>query len=315
MGVSKVVYGDNTIIDLTSDTVDADSLLSGVTAHGKDGEEIVGTLVYNDLDLPLSIENGGTGSTTADEALNALGAASKTDLEAKLDAPTTPPTEENLVLTYMLEGNTWVRPLNAVLETTALSISVLGSPDFGDYRTCGAYFLHIDYGYTDAPSGYNEDYAGLLYVSRSATNNETVMQTVIQPRLGRVYIRSIEGATSYSWHSVDNKPTIGNTVSIDGWYTGYTTSSASIFRFTIPCNHNHDSISSYTAVSWSATMRQDTNYPFGRDPVSIDSADITITSTNDSAIKVTIDIDDYVTGVVTNNSVAALTLAGTVKFS
>lgn len=43
MGVSKVIYGNNTLIDLTGDTVTADKLMSGETAHGADGNPIVGT--------------------------------------------------------------------------------------------------------------------------------------------------------------------------------------------------------------------------------------------------------------------------------
>lgn len=44
MGISKVNYGTKTLIDLTADTVDAASLLSGVTAHGKSGEKITGSM-------------------------------------------------------------------------------------------------------------------------------------------------------------------------------------------------------------------------------------------------------------------------------
>ena len=43
MGVSKVNFGNQTLIDLTSDTVTAESLAEGVTAHGADGEPIRGT--------------------------------------------------------------------------------------------------------------------------------------------------------------------------------------------------------------------------------------------------------------------------------
>lgn len=43
MGVSKVVYGANTLIDLTGDTITAADLMQGVTAHGADGEPITGT--------------------------------------------------------------------------------------------------------------------------------------------------------------------------------------------------------------------------------------------------------------------------------
>lgn len=47
MGVSKVVYGGRALIDLTGDTITADKLLSGITAHGKDGEEITGSCTYD----------------------------------------------------------------------------------------------------------------------------------------------------------------------------------------------------------------------------------------------------------------------------
>ncbi len=47
MAVSKVVYGTNTIIDLTADTVVASKLASGYTAHGRDGELVTGTNTYD----------------------------------------------------------------------------------------------------------------------------------------------------------------------------------------------------------------------------------------------------------------------------
>lgn len=47
MAISKVVYGGNTLIDLTADTVKADKVLSGYTTHGADGEPITGTCTYD----------------------------------------------------------------------------------------------------------------------------------------------------------------------------------------------------------------------------------------------------------------------------
>lgn len=44
MPVNKVVFGDRTLIDLTSDTVSADKLAKGVTAHDKSGVQITGTM-------------------------------------------------------------------------------------------------------------------------------------------------------------------------------------------------------------------------------------------------------------------------------
>ncbi len=47
MAISKVVYGDETLIDLTADTVKADKVLKGYTTHGADGEKITGTCTYD----------------------------------------------------------------------------------------------------------------------------------------------------------------------------------------------------------------------------------------------------------------------------
>lgn len=44
MANSKVIFFGETLIDLTQDTVEADALLAGYTAHDKNGETITGTL-------------------------------------------------------------------------------------------------------------------------------------------------------------------------------------------------------------------------------------------------------------------------------
>lgn len=58
MAISKVVYGTNTLIDLTSDTVAADKLIKSYTAHAADGSTVTGTLVtvtyYSGTDDPDS---------------------------------------------------------------------------------------------------------------------------------------------------------------------------------------------------------------------------------------------------------------------
>ena len=43
MAINKVVYGSNTLIDLTADTVTEDKLADGYTAHDKSGALITGT--------------------------------------------------------------------------------------------------------------------------------------------------------------------------------------------------------------------------------------------------------------------------------
>lgn len=45
--ISKVVYGGEILIDLTSDTITADKLLASYTAHDKSGAKITGTCTFD----------------------------------------------------------------------------------------------------------------------------------------------------------------------------------------------------------------------------------------------------------------------------
>ncbi len=47
MAYNKIIYGGKTLIDLTGDTVTADKLLTGITAHDKAGEAITGTCGFD----------------------------------------------------------------------------------------------------------------------------------------------------------------------------------------------------------------------------------------------------------------------------
>ena len=47
MAISKVIYGGRTLIDLTADTIEANKLLKGYTAHGANGEVISGSCTYD----------------------------------------------------------------------------------------------------------------------------------------------------------------------------------------------------------------------------------------------------------------------------
>lgn len=51
MAVNKVEYFGNTLIDLTSDTlINSNQLLDGVVAHTKDGNTVIGTYNYQDIE-------------------------------------------------------------------------------------------------------------------------------------------------------------------------------------------------------------------------------------------------------------------------
>lgn len=47
MAVNKVIYNGTTLIDLTGDTVSADQLKKGITAHDKSGAAITGTCTHD----------------------------------------------------------------------------------------------------------------------------------------------------------------------------------------------------------------------------------------------------------------------------
>ena len=44
---NKIIYGDEVLIDLTSDTVEADQVLSGATFHDKSGATLTGTCTFD----------------------------------------------------------------------------------------------------------------------------------------------------------------------------------------------------------------------------------------------------------------------------
>lgn len=66
MGISKVNFGGDTLIDLTNDSVDAASLLKGTTAHNAAGEQIVGALDVKGT-FYVTLTKGNGNSATADK--------------------------------------------------------------------------------------------------------------------------------------------------------------------------------------------------------------------------------------------------------
>lgn len=73
MAVNKVVYGGNTLIDLTSDTVTAASLLKGITAHDKTGAPITGTMEQGGGGLPSGFKAIAKGTHTLSSAVTGSG--------------------------------------------------------------------------------------------------------------------------------------------------------------------------------------------------------------------------------------------------
>lgn len=62
MAVNKVLWGNTTLIDLTTDTVSSENVLSGVTFHKKDGETASGSLVLQTYYTGSSAPSSSLGS-------------------------------------------------------------------------------------------------------------------------------------------------------------------------------------------------------------------------------------------------------------
>ena len=102
MGNNKIVFGNTTLMDLTSDTVTPSKLAAGETAHDRSGEQITGTAVdldglststtaITDDDIFATKENGGSNwvkkamSKVAEYVKTKIGIASTGDTYLKKD--------------------------------------------------------------------------------------------------------------------------------------------------------------------------------------------------------------------------------------
>ena len=104
MAISKVVYGATVLVDLTSDTVDAEHLAKGYTAHDAGGNLIVGTLEQQaDGNLlsgvTPSLLNGATQSGNT-YTIPEGGAYGTEYIEYQLDVPELNPGEKYCLLAY-----------------------------------------------------------------------------------------------------------------------------------------------------------------------------------------------------------------------
>lgn len=177
MAVNKVVYGNTTLVDLTSDTVTADNMAEGVRATGADGTKIVGLLpkVAIDNELSLTSTNPVQNKTitaalsnldidiaTNDEIDNALNLAGSGDL----------PTGGGIVPIAM--GGTGA-------TTTAGARTNLGVSATTDYAKV-------------AFSGSYNDLIGTPTIP-TATSDLTNNSGYITSRALRGYVKSVNGVT------------------------------------------------------------------------------------------------------------------------
>ena len=65
MAINKVIYGDQTLLDLTDDTVSSDTMLYGTRAHDRSGEVIEGTVIIPEpaIASPLDLGEAAVGTS------------------------------------------------------------------------------------------------------------------------------------------------------------------------------------------------------------------------------------------------------------
>lgn len=116
MAISKVVYGTTVLVDLTPDTVDAEHLAKGYTAHDAGGNLIVGALEHNILSgITPNLLNGTTQS--GKEYVIPDGEAYGTDyIEYQLDIPALKPDAAYCLLAYG-KSQSGIRSLLAELHS------------------------------------------------------------------------------------------------------------------------------------------------------------------------------------------------------
>lgn len=102
MPVSKVVYGSNSLIDLTGDTVTSDKLHQNYTAHGADGSLVTGSFT---LDSEITTQNSLI--SQIQEAL--AGKGSPSDVVLKLIVETKTITESKTYLNADYETSDYTK--------------------------------------------------------------------------------------------------------------------------------------------------------------------------------------------------------------
>lgn len=176
--VNKVVFGDETIMDISDSTVTEGSLLKGTTAYSADGSKIVGTM-EGGADLDLSVVDGKLNQTYGDEegtettspiALNSSLESANQKLDAIANAIQTvsgggsytlPVASADTLGGVKVNGNNLSIDSNGVIKNTysytlpTASSSTLGGVKVGDGLTISSGTLSLTKEYKFAYFSYN----------------------------------------------------------------------------------------------------------------------------------------------------------------
>ncbi len=169
MAKNKIIYGNETLIDLTGDTVSSDNLLSGATAHDRSGEQIQGSVVIptvNNGTLTIK-QNGSTkGTFTANQAGNTEVKLTDTTYESL------PESNGGNDVSLVKTGDKWnwnrTFPFKPGLEVASLD-DLVGLMDYSFDKRCFSGVIKITTNIGIGVTGWRR----IIAIAQNAVNNGT----------------------------------------------------------------------------------------------------------------------------------------------
>ena len=203
--VSKVVLGNDTIMDITDSTVTENNLLDGEVAYGSDGERVVGRAVIPTVnDGVLTIQKNGT-------TVQTFSANQSTDVTANITVPTTaadvgaiPTTQKGAIPTTQKGAASGVAELDATGKVPSSQL-----PSFVDDTVEG--YLYNGHWYSDAQHTQEVvGETGKIYVELSTNKTYRwsgtmfveISESLALGETSSTAYRGDRGATAYS-HATD----------------------------------------------------------------------------------------------------------------
>lgn len=161
MGVAKVVYNNNVLIDLSGDTVTAATLAEGVTAHNAAGEAIVGSAQTDMQSKTATLTSAGS-SVLPDDGYAGLSDVTVPGVNTVLESKSVTPSESVQTVTATTAGKLGLSSVQVAAaprqqkSITPSTTQQIVEPDSGKYGLSKVTVMAIPYSETSLTSGGTE---------------------------------------------------------------------------------------------------------------------------------------------------------------